>query len=98
MLVLGEVKSCLIASVTCRAVELRCVDLEQRGARGRRRRMESWPSSHVQWAGQCLRPSDPFSFGVLSTFWKPGPVHSITLVPWFPGFREVQPEGGMLRA
>lgn len=47
--------------------------------------------------GHCLRPSDPFSFDVLSTFWKPGPVHSFTLVPWSPGFREVRPKGGMLR-
>ena len=82
MLILGEVKSCLIASMSCRAVELRCVALEQRGACGRRGRMESWPSAHVRWVGQCLRPSDPFSFGVLSTFWKPGPV---TASPWFPG-------------
>ena len=94
MLILGEVKSC-IASMACRAVELRCVALEQRGARGRRGRMESWPSAHVRSADTVFVP--PFSFGVLSTFWKPGPVHSFTLVSWSPGFREVRPEGGMLR-
>ena len=56
MLILGEVKSCLIASMACRAVELRCVALEQRGACGRRGRMESWPSAHVRWVGSVFAP------------------------------------------
>lgn len=62
------------------------MDLEQGGSWKTAQNGEL-ASSHVPVGGTVSSPSDPFSFGVLSTFWKPGPVHSITLVPWFPGFR-----------
>lgn len=83
MLILGEVKSC-IASMACRAVELRCVALEQRGARGRRGRMESWPSAHVRSADTVFVP--PILFPSMSSLHS-GNLDPCTASPWFPGPR-----------
>lgn len=95
MLILGEVKSCLIASMACRP---RRVEVCGFGAK-----RGSWKTGQngELAAGSCAvgrTVSSPFLLRCPSTVWKPGPVQGITLVPWYPGFREVQPEGGMLRA